>query len=141
MMMPEQPKLLLVDDTPANLVAAKAVLEGMGCQVLEAESGQRALRLMKQHEFALVLLDVQMPVMDGYEVAKRIRDNPQTKDVPIMFVTADRSPKPLEKFMAAGVVGNLYKPLDPDLLQKKVTLFLNIYKQKQRKKTQRIDSQ
>ncbi len=137
----EQPKLLLVDDTPANLVAARAILEEMGCLVLEAESGQTALRLMNQHEFALVLLDVQMPVMDGYEVAKRIRDNPQTKDVPIMFVTADRSPKPLEKFMAAGVVGSLYKPLDPDVLQKKVTLFLNIHKQKQRKKARRIDTQ
>ena len=137
----DQPKLLLVDDTPANLVAAKALLEEMGCRVLEAESGQKALLLMDQHEFALVLLDVQMPVMDGYEVAKRIRDNPKIKDVPIIFVTADRSPKPLDKFMAAGAVGNLYKPLDPEQLKRKVTLFLNIYKQKQRKKTQKIDTQ
>jgi response regulator RpfG family c-di-GMP phosphodiesterase len=74
-------------------------------------------------------------------VAKRIRENPKTKDVPIMFVTADRSPKPLEKFMAAGAVGSLYKPLDEEVLKRKVSLFLNIHKQKQRRKTQRVSTQ
>ena len=128
----ERPQLLLVDDERANLLAISNVLIEADCEVVLANSGREALRLAEQHNFALVLLDVKMPVMDGYEVAKQMRDNPKTKDVPIIFITADRSPKPLSKFMAAGAVGSLYKPVEPDVLLKKVTLFLNLYKQRQR---------
>jgi CheY-like chemotaxis protein len=95
-----------------------------------ARSGREALQLIEEHDFALMLLDIRMPEMDGYEVAERIRHNQSTKDLPIIFVTADRNPKPLDRFFAAGVVGNLYKPVDPNRLLKKVNLFLSIYRRR-----------
>jgi len=81
-----------------------------------------------------VLLDIMMPGMDGYEVARRIRQEPKNAALPLIFVTAETGPKPLDKFMAAGVVGSLKKPVDPVQLERKLKLFLNLYQQKNRRR-------
>src|ERR1700750_2697715 len=78
------PAVLVADDVPANLVAMQGLLDGMGCEVVLAKSGNEALRHLLRREFAVLLLDVQMPEMDGYEVAHHARLNPKTKDVPII---------------------------------------------------------
>jgi CheY-like chemotaxis protein len=134
----ETPKLLLVDDNRANLVALVNLLKKVDCKVVMATSGQEALQLIEENDFALMLLDIRMPEMDGYEVAKRIRHNQTTKDLPIIFVTADRDPQPLDRFFAAGVVGNLYKPVDPNILLRKVNLFLSIYKRRAKNLLQEV---
>ncbi len=131
----QQPKILIVDDKPENLYALEHLISDlkMGCEIVKAQSGQHAIQQIAQHEFALVLLDIMMPGMDGYETAKRIRETYAKDVLPIIFVTAYSGPKPLDKFMAAGAVGSLEKPIDPQVLQRKVTLFLNIYKQRHKK--------
>jgi CheY-like chemotaxis protein len=131
----EQAKILIIDDLQENLYAMEHLLADMklDCQVVKAQSGQQGLNYIHEQEFALVLLDIMMPGMDGYEVAKRIREMQHRNDLPVIFITADTNPKPLDKFMAAGVVGSLQKPVNPEELQRKVKLFLNIYKQRQRR--------
>ncbi len=128
----EKPKVLVVDDIPANLYAMEQLLNEMDCEVVNAQSGKEALGLIERNEFALVLLDIMMPGMDGYQVAEQIRDSHTKSDLPIIFITADTGAKPLGKFLAAGVVGELHKPVDPVLLKKKVSLFLKIYKQRKK---------
>jgi two-component system sensor histidine kinase/response regulator len=81
---PAAPCVLLVDDTEANLVALEAVLGGLSCELIRAHSGNEALRLLLKREFAVVLLDVQMPEMNGFEVAQYARDNPATREIPII---------------------------------------------------------
>ena len=131
----DQAKILVVDDLEENLFSMEHLLEDMDldCQVIKARSGQQALNYIHEQEFALVLLDIMMPEMDGYEVAKCIREMQHRNDLPVIFITADTNPKPLDKFMEAGVVGSLNKPVNPDELQRKIKLFLNIYKQRRRR--------
>src|SRR5688500_10447583 len=83
-----RPRVLLVDDVDANLVALEAVLARLDCELLRATSGNETLRLLLKHEFAAVILDVQMPDMDGFEVARLARSHPAAARVPIIFVTA-----------------------------------------------------
>src|SRR5678815_6117292 len=80
--------ILVVDDTPANLVAFTAVLDQLGVRVVTANSGEAALRLLSEREFALLLLDVNMPTMDDFEVARRVRDGDRANGTPIIFITA-----------------------------------------------------
>ena len=111
----------------------EGVLEGCGYQLVQARSGRDALRVVLKQEIDLILMDVQMPEMDGFETAQLIHGKKQMQDVPIIFITAHTGPKPLDKFMAAGAVGSLEKPIDPDVLKRKLSLFLSIYKQRQKK--------
>jgi len=134
----EKPKILLVDDTPANLFATQIVLKELNCQTITAQSGQEALDMLQEYEFALVLMDIHMPIMDGFEAAKRIFDNPSTKETPIIFVTADKTQTEVNKLMNTRAVGYMCKPIDTDALKRKVKLFLNIYDQKQRLKKRKI---
>src|SRR3712207_692920 len=83
-----RPSVLLCDDTPANLMALEALLSDLDCELRSANSGNEALRWLLKEECALLLLDVQMPGMDGYEVARYARENPKTREVPIIFLTA-----------------------------------------------------
>ena len=133
--MSKDTKILIVDDKPENLFALEHLIDEMnlGCSVMKAQSGQQALKQIQQDEFALVLLDIMMLGMDGYEVAKHIRETHQKDVLPIIFITAHTGPKPLDKFMAAGAVGSLEKPIDPEVLKRKLSLFLSIYKQRQKK--------
>jgi two-component system NtrC family sensor kinase len=122
------PAVLIVDDVDANLVALKALLEGLGCEVTSASSGNQALRLLLRQEFAVMLLDVQMPEMDGYEVARHARLNPDTRDVPIIFLTATHnSPENVMRGYGSGAVDFLFKPIDADVLRSKVRVFLELY--------------
>jgi len=123
-----QPAVLLVDDTSANLLALKALLSDVGCELVCASSGNEALRQLLRREFAVMLLDVQMPDMDGYEVARYVRQNPVTRDVPIIFVTAmDASEENILRGYDSGAVDYLFKPINPSVLRSKVRIFLDLY--------------
>ena len=129
----ELPSVLIVDDVEANLVALRALLDGTGCNVTSANSGNQALRLLLKQEFAVMLLDVQMPEMDGYEVARHARMNSATRDVPIIFLTAMHdSPENVQRGYGSGAVDFLYKPIDADILRSKVRVFLELYEQRRR---------
>ena len=124
-------KLLLVDDQPANLVSLEAVLEGEGRTLLKAHSGQEALKILLKEDISLVLLYVQMPGMDGFEVAELMRQRKDTQTIPIIFVTAiSKEKKYVFKGYQAGAVDYLFKPLDPLILTSKVDFFLGLDKQR-----------
>lgn len=130
--MPPQ-AVLIVDDTPQNLVALEVVLEDMDCDLVTASSGTQALNKLLKQEFALVLLDVQMPNMDGFEVAEIMRSNKRTANVPIIFVTANsREERNVHRGYKAGAVDYLFKPIDPTALRSKVSFFLQLDEQKRR---------
>ena len=124
-----RPAVLLVDDVEANLVLLGAVLEDLDCELVRARSGAEALELLVRREFAVVLLDVQMPDMDGYEVALHAHGNPLARNTPILFVTAsgDDQASVLRGY-DAGAVDFLPKPVNPRILQSKVQVFLELYR-------------
>jgi two-component system, NtrC family, sensor kinase len=125
---PERPAVLAVDDVEANLVALQALLEDMDCDVVLAKSGNDALRHLLRRDFAVLLLDVQMPEMDGYEVAHHARRNPSTRDVPIIFLTAaNNSEGMVLRGYGSGAVDFLFKPLNPSILRSKVRIFLELH--------------
>lgn len=129
----EKQKILMVDDRPANLVALEAVLEAPDRELIKANSGNEALSLLLKHDFALVLLDVQMPGMDGFEVAELMRMNKKIQKVPIIFVTAiSKEDKYVFKGYQAGAVDYLFKPIEPLILKSKVNFFLDIDQQKRK---------
>lgn len=124
-------KFLVVDDTPENLVAMEALLRRDGLELLMASSGPEALELLLQHEISLALLDVQMPGMDGFELAELMRGTERTKHVPIIFVTAGaRDPLRTFKGYEAGAVDFLYKPIDPHVLSSKAGVFFDLARQR-----------
>lgn len=124
--------LLLVDDRPENLVSLAALLEGEGFQILTANSGNEALLLTLKHDIALVLLDVQMPEMDGFETATLMRANPKTRHIPIIFVTAGMKELQFQfKGYDAGAVDYLTKPIEPVVIRGKVKVFGELYLQRQ----------
>jgi two-component system NtrC family sensor kinase len=123
-----RPAVLLVDDVEANLTALQALLADLDCELVLARSGNGALRELLKREFAVMLLDVQMPEMDGYEVARHARENPVTRAVPILFVTAthDTEDNVLRGY-DSGAVDFLFKPIDSTVLRAKVRVFLELY--------------
>ena len=123
--------ILIVDDRTENLLVLESLLEKIECNIIKATSGNEALSLMLYYEFALVLLDVQMPDMDGFETAEYIRMNSKTRYVPIIFVTAiSNEQKCIFKGYEIGAVDYLFKPIEPIMLQSKVKVFLELYNQK-----------
>ncbi len=126
------PKVLIVDDQPANLFALDALLSDLDVNLIHAGSGNEALGEMLRHEFALVLLDVQMPGMDGFEVAELMQKHDATRAIPIIFVTAmSTEERHVFQGYESGAVDYLFKPLDPVILASKVRVFLKLYRQKQ----------
>ena len=124
-------KLLLVDDQPANLVSLEAILESEGRILMKAHSGHEALKILLKEDISLVLLDVQMPGMDGFEVAELMRQRKDTQTIPIIFVTAiSKEKKYVFRGYQAGAVDYLFKPLDPLILKSKVDFFLGLDKQR-----------
>jgi len=121
----QPPKLLLVDDRPENLLALEAVLGDSGYLLLKAHSGAEALTLLGQHpDVALILLDVQMPGMDGFEVTKRIKNNPAYREIPVIFITAIHREDPFVlRGYRAGAVDYFSKPFDPEILKMKVEIY------------------
>ncbi|MCP4006826.1 MAG: response regulator [bacterium] len=123
-----RPRILIVDDQPANLIAIEALLDECDAELVKATSGQRALELTINNEFALILLDIQMPEMDGYEVASLLRNHSKTQVTPIVFLTAlNKSDSIVLSAYSAGAVDLLFKPLNPDILLSKVRVFLELY--------------
>src|SRR5450631_4817251 len=130
--MQQRVKCLLVDDHEENLLALSALLRRDDVEVLTARSGSDALELLLVHEVALALLDVQMPRMDGFELAELMRGNERTREVPIIFVTAAaRDQHKLFKGYESGAVDFLYKPIEPHILEGKAQVFFRLYRQKQ----------
>jgi PAS domain S-box-containing protein len=124
-----RPKLLLVDDQMANLVALKHLLAKVDADIFSAGSGNEALKLSLNHDFALVLLDVQMPEIDGYEVAELMRGEERTRDVPIIFLTAAyRGSAHRLRGYGAGAVDYIEKPIDEAVLLSKVRVFIDLYR-------------
>jgi PAS domain S-box-containing protein len=125
--------ILLVDDEPANLLALRAILEGMGDRLVEASSGEEALRHILEQDFAVILLDVQMRGMDGLEVAELIRRCRRSQDTPIIFVTAfDSQHDDLVRAYSLGAVDYLIKPLVPAILRAKVGFFIELFRKTER---------
>ncbi|HXH31265.1 MAG TPA: ATP-binding protein [Bacteriovoracaceae bacterium] len=121
--------ILVVDDRPENRLAIEAVLKSNDYLLVEASSGQQALSHLENYEFAVILLDVQMPGMDGFETAFHVRHNQNTKSTPIMFITANFEDNDrMYKGYEAGAVDFLYKPFDPTVLRSKVSIFVDLYR-------------
>ena len=121
-------KLLLVDDRAENLVALEAVLDDLGEEMIKAQSGKEALRACLEHDFAVILLDVKMPDMDGFETAAMIRERERSKDTPIIFLTALKNDEHLFRGYYMGAVDYLYKPIVPEVLKSKVSVFVDLSK-------------
>src|SRR3984893_16289474 len=125
---PEQDpvKILLVDDTPDNLVSLEAALEGLGQKLVLANSGMEALRHLLEDDFAAILLDVKMPDMDGFETAELIRSRPRSRHVPILFLTGYKNEEHLFRGYDLGAVDFLFKPIVPEVLRSKVAVFVEL---------------
>lgn len=124
-------KILLVDDQPGNLVSLEAILEAEDRELLKANSGPEGLKLLLREDVSLVLLDVQMPGMDGFEMAELMRQRKDTQNIPIIFVTAiSKEKKYVFRGYQVGAVDYLFKPLDPVVLQSKVNFFLQLDRQR-----------
>jgi len=122
-------KILLVDDHDENLLALEAVLSSLDQELVTASSGEGALRALLKHEFALILLDAQMPGMDGFETAAQIKSRTRTRDIPIIFLTAvDADHRNAYRGYAAGGADYLTKPFDPWVLRAKVQVFVDLWK-------------
>ena len=130
--------ILLVDDLEENLLSLEALLRREGLVLLKARTGRQALELLLKHDVALALLDVQMPEMDGFELAELMRGNERSKRVPIIFLTAGSTDR-TRRFRGyeAGAVDFLQKPLEPDILRSKVAVFFELYLQRQQIAAQR----
>jgi two-component system, sensor histidine kinase len=119
--------ILVVDDSPANLIAIEAALGDLGGRVVRAQSGGEALRLLLERDFALVLLDVKMPSMDGFECARMIRARKRSRHTPIVFITAyGRDDREVTAAYALGAVDFLFKPIAPEMLRAKAAVFVEL---------------
>jgi Amt family ammonium transporter len=132
-------KILLVDDIPENLFALESILEADDREFIKANSGEEALKLLLKQDVDLILLDVQMPGMDGFETAQLIRGAQKTKNIPIIFVTAiSKEQKHIFKGYESGAVDYMFKPLDPTIVQSKVNVFLQLAKQRRQLEQQNL---
>lgn len=129
---------LLVDDLDENLLSLEALLRRDGLNLLKARSGDQALELLLEHEVALALIDVQMPGLNGFELAELMRGNERTRRIPIIFLTAGTSDRqPRFRGYEAGAVDFIYKPIEPDILRSKADVFFDLYRQRQQIAAQR----
>jgi PAS domain S-box-containing protein len=132
-------KILLVDDDPKSLMAMEALVGGPGRIIIKADSGQEALRQVLRHDFAVILLDVRMPRVDGFETAELIRQRDQSRYVPIIFLSAvDKLDDDVFRGLATGAVDYLFKPVVPEVLQSKVSTFVDLYRMRERVKREAV---
>jgi signal transduction histidine kinase/DNA-binding response OmpR family regulator len=121
--------ILLVDDNPNNLLALEALLSDIGARFVKARSGADALKCLLEQDFALIILDIQMPDMDGFETAAMIRGRERSRRIPIIFLTAfNRSDTQVHKGYALGAVDFLFKPIVPEVLRSKVAVFADLFR-------------
>jgi PAS domain S-box-containing protein len=129
----ENVRILVVDDYRENRLALRSILTRPEYEVVEAASGEDALRFVLEHDFAVVLLDVMMPLMNGFETARFIRSREASKDVPIIFLTAnDSEPDAIAQGYSSGAVDYLVKPLNPHIVSAKVAVFADLFRREQR---------
>lgn len=127
--MVQKAKILLVDDRPENLLALEAILSALDQTLVRASSGEEALKALLTDDFAVILLDVQMPGMDGFETAAHVKRRERTRDIPIIFLTAiNHGPHHTFRGYAAGAVDYISKPFDPWVLRAKVSVFVDLHK-------------
>lgn len=132
-------KILIVDDNQANLIAPEAVLKSLNYHLIFASSGEDALRYLMKDDFAMILLDVQMPGMDGFETARFIRAREKNKNIPIIFITAIcKSEENIVQGYNLGAIDYLFKPFHPETLKLKVEAFVKIHLQSQQTMLQNI---
>ena len=125
---PIKANVLLVDDRPENLLALEAILDTLDVTLIRANSGREALTQVLRHDFAVILLDVQMPGIDGFETAALIKEREKSRHIPIIFVTAiSKDASYVFKGYSAGAVDYIAKPFDPDILRSKVAVFVDLY--------------
>jgi PAS domain S-box-containing protein len=130
-------KLLLVDDEPANLLALEALLDGLGHELVRARSGEEALRRLLAQDFAVILLDIRMEGMDGFETAKQIRGRERSRHTPIIFLTARAGDDfPVARAYGLGAVDYLIKPLVPEIVRAKVAVLVELFAQKEHARRQ-----
>jgi CheY-like chemotaxis protein len=133
----EKAKILLVDDRDENLVALEAILSSLDQELVSVQSGEAALKALLTDEFAVILLDVVMPGMDGFETATHIKRRVKTRDIPIIFLTAvNADPDYAFRGYAAGAVDYIAKPFDPWVLRAKVSVFVELYNKNRQLKEQ-----
>lgn len=129
--------VLLVDDRPSNILALESLLQDSGLTLLTASSGEEALRQLLRHDVAMILLDVQMPGLDGYATAALIRERERTRDTPIVFITAS---SPTEAYVARGyelgAVDYIFRPIQPHILRSKVAVFVELYRKREQVRQQ-----
>ncbi len=124
-------RLLIVDDRRENLLATHALLRPLGAEIITAQSGEEALEMALRHEFALILLDVQMPGMDGFETARLMKSRPSMQNVPIIFVTAlSKEDHFATEAAEIGAVDYIFKPINSEILRSKVKVYLDLYRQR-----------
>jgi PAS domain S-box-containing protein len=122
----DRQKILLVDDSPENLVSLEAALDGLGQDLVLAQSGTEALRHLLENDFAAILLDVKMPEMDGFQTAELIRSRKRSRHTPILFLTGYKSDEHLFRGYDLGAVDFLFKPIVPEILRSKVGVFVEL---------------
>ncbi|MCJ8321869.1 MAG: hybrid sensor histidine kinase/response regulator [Colwellia sp.] len=128
----DKPKILIVDDEPNNLRVFERTLALLDVDIVKALSGQQALAVAHKYNFALILMDVQMPGMDGFETATLILDHPKTRHIPVIFITAFARDEAFEfTGYASGAVDYLIKPINEEIVRSKVSVFLELHKEKQ----------
>jgi PAS domain S-box-containing protein len=129
---PHRASILMVDDHSSNLLALEAILEPLGQELVKANSGEEALKFLLQREFAVILMDVQMPGLDGFQTAALIKQRERTRTIPIIFLTAlSRDAAHIFKGYAHGAVDYLLKPFDPEILRSKVGVFVDLFLKEQ----------
>jgi len=122
-------RILAVDDRRENLLALQAILEGLSLEVVSVTSGEEALKRLLVEDYAVILLDAQMPGMDGFETARHVKQRERTRHIPILFLTAaDYDPHMAFRGYQAGAVDYITKPFDPWVLRSKVAVFVDLYR-------------
>ena len=130
-------KILLVDDRPENLLALEAILEPLGQSLICAHSGEEALKCVLQHDLAVILLDVQMPEMNGFDVAQIIKSREKSRYIPIIFLSAiNKEDSYVFKGYSMGAVDYVFKPFNPDVLRSKVAVFVDLFLKQEQIKEQ-----
>src|SRR3954467_7161344 len=129
--------VLLVDDRPENLLALEAILEPLGQTLLYASSGEDALKQLLRRDVAVILLDVQMPGLDGFDTARLIKQRERTSHLPIIFVTAiSKDEEQVFRGYSAGAVDYVFKPFNPDVLRSKVSVFIELHEKNEQLRRQ-----
>ena len=124
----ERAGILIVDDSPEKIVALESILDELGQDIVKASSGRDALRHLLTRDFAVILLDVRMPVMDGFETAALIRQRPRSEHTPIIFVTAFPDETHVARGYSLKAVDYIFTPVVPDVLRTKVSVFVDLFR-------------